>query len=298
MAQSKEYPDLAWVEPKSWTNANRTSVQLVVIHDTEGSAHGQSAEDGAAYDARRTDGTSTHYFHDSNSTVQCVLTADQAHTARTQGNRRGIHHELCAKASWSRSKWLDPSYGLPMLRRAAKQVARDCKKWGIPVRKLTPGQVADGVKGICGHADITKAFPQDNGTHTDPGANFPWDTFIDLVRDLVNPPKEPRVVAFEYFRANLPVIPSGHDDADGIVGEDGKPDDTAYVKRIQTMLNLVKGAGLDVDGNYGGKTKAAVASLSVDGRDGSYVDLQVWKRLYALWGAYVTEKSTPTAVKK
>jgi hypothetical protein len=37
------------------------------------------------------------------------------------------------------------------------------------------------VKGICGHADITAAFPQDHGTHTDPGASFPWSTFLGYV---------------------------------------------------------------------------------------------------------------------
>jgi N-acetyl-anhydromuramyl-L-alanine amidase AmpD len=183
MAQSPEYPDLKWVEPASWRDANRTSVQVVVIHDTEGSSHGESAEDGAAYDARRTDGTSTHYFHDSNSTVQCVRTNDIAYTARSNGNRIGIHHELCARASFKSSDWLDPDYGNKMLLRAAKQVARDCKKWGIPVRKLSAGSVASGVKGICGHADITAAFPADNGTHTDPGPNFPWATFLKYVQD-------------------------------------------------------------------------------------------------------------------
>lgn len=187
MAQSPEYPDLKWIPPKSWTNANRERVQLIIIHDTEGSSHAQSAEDGAAYDARRPDGTSTHYFVDNDSVVQCVRTADQAHTARSQGNRRGIQYELCARASFSRARWLDMDYGLPMLRRAAKQAARDCRKWDIPARKLSAGQVADGVKGFCGHADITKAFPQDNGSHTDPGPNFPWDVFIDLVQDEIAP---------------------------------------------------------------------------------------------------------------
>lgn len=180
MAQSTEYPDLKWVSPKSWTNANRSSVQCVVIHTTEGSAHGQSAEDGAAYDARRTDGTSTHYFHDSDSTIQCVRTEDQAHAARTQGNRRGIQHELCGRAG--SIDW-DGAYADAMLARTAKQVARDCRKWKIPARKISASQLADGEKGICGHVDVTNAFPQDNGTHTDPGSRFPWSRFISMVQD-------------------------------------------------------------------------------------------------------------------
>lgn len=187
MTQSPEYPALRWIPPKSWTNANRTSVQFITIHDTEGSSHAQSAEDGAAYDARRTDGTSAHYFVDSNSIVQCVRTNDQAHTARTQGNRRGIHYELCARASWSKAKWLDPSYGLPMLKLAAAQVAKDCRKWNIPIRKITASQAADGVKGILGHADVTKAFPADRGSHTDPGPNFPWSEFLVMVKVAAAP---------------------------------------------------------------------------------------------------------------
>jgi len=184
VAQSPEYPDLRWMPSKSWTNANRTAVQLIVIHTTEGSSRGESAEDGAAYDQRRTDGTSTHYFHDNDSTVQCVRTEDQAHAARTQGNRRGIQHELCGRAG--SLDWQSP-YAQAMLARAAKQAARDAKKWGIPVRHLSVAQVADGAKGFCGHVDVTRAFPQDNGTHTDPGPNFPWSEFLDMVRDELNP---------------------------------------------------------------------------------------------------------------
>lgn len=181
MAQSTEYPDLKFVTPKSWTRAGRTSVQVIVIHDTEGSETIHSAEDGAAYDQHRTDGTSTHYFHDPDSTVQCVLTKDIAHAARAQGNKRGIQHELCGKAGQGAAGWADAA-STGVLARAAKQVARDCKKWGIPVVKLTPAQVAAGTKGICGHADITKAFPQDKGTHTDPGPTFPWASFISQVK--------------------------------------------------------------------------------------------------------------------
>lgn len=193
MTQSSEYPDLLWMPPKSWDNTNRTSVQLIVIHTTEGSEHGQSAEDGAAYDQRRTDGTSTHFFHDSNSTVQCVHTADQAHAARTQGNKRGIQHELCADAA---DTWND-DYHQAVLRQAARQCARDAKKWGIPIKKLNPDQVAAGTKGFCGHADVTYAFPQDNGTHTDPGKNFPWSQFLAMVTEEAEEP-----MSYETFKDN------------------------------------------------------------------------------------------------
>jgi hypothetical protein len=191
MARSPEYPDLSWVEPRSWTNANRTKVQLIVIHTTEGSSHSQSAEDGAAYDARRTDGTSAHYFVDNTSTVQCVRTADQAHTARGEGNRRGIHYELCGRAGYSAAWWAD-NYAEAMLRRAAKQAARDSKKWDIPVRHLTVAQVRDGVKGFCSHHDISRAFQQSD--HTDPGPNFPWSRFLDMVRAELNPESEEKPV--------------------------------------------------------------------------------------------------------
>ncbi len=197
MAQSPEYPDLKWVPPRSWTNANRTAVQLIVIHTTEGSAHDRSAEDGAAYDARRTDGTSAHYFVDSNSVVQCVRTSDQAHTARSQGNRRGIQYELCGRAG--SQDWQSP-YSQAMLARAAKQAARDAQKWGIPVRHLTVAQVAAGAKGFCGHWDITRAFPQDRGSHTDPGKNFPWSQFLDMVRAELNPQEENVALADDKFK--------------------------------------------------------------------------------------------------
>jgi hypothetical protein len=182
MANSAEYPDLLWMPPASWTNANRTSVQLIVIHTTEGSEGPMSAEDGAAYDQRRTDGTSTHFFHDQDSTVQCVRTEDIAHAARHQGNLRGIQHELCGSAYQGSAGWAD-AVSQGTLRQAARQCARDARKWGIPVRKLTVGQVADGVKGFCGHVEITYAFPQDNGTHTDPGPTFPWSDFLGMVQD-------------------------------------------------------------------------------------------------------------------
>jgi N-acetyl-anhydromuramyl-L-alanine amidase AmpD len=190
MAKSKEYPDLTWVPPKSFTvpAKPRASVQLIVIHTTEGSARSTSAEDGAAYDARRTDGTSTHYFHDSDSTIQCVLTENLAHTARGEGNRRGIHHELCTTVKRAEAASWSDDYHSALLKQAAKQAARDARKWNIPIRKLSASQVAAGVQGFCGHVEVTRAFGQ--STHTDPGQGFPWGRFLALVAGYANPKKE------------------------------------------------------------------------------------------------------------
>jgi N-acetyl-anhydromuramyl-L-alanine amidase AmpD len=196
MAQSKEYPDLKFVEARAYGNGrDGKSVRLIVIHYTAGSERSTSAEDGAAYDARRTDGTSTHYFHDRNSTVQCVFTKDRANAARHRGNRLGIQHEFCGTVQ-TRAQWLDEA-SLGTLRQGAKQVARDCKKYRIPVRRLSVAETRrawteypDGPRGIVGHVDCTLAFPEDGGDHTDPGREFPWDVFLDMVRDEMDGDEE------------------------------------------------------------------------------------------------------------
>jgi hypothetical protein len=71
-----------------------------------------------------------------------------------------------------------------------------------PVVRLTPAQVRaawDGgkVRGICGHTDITKAFPEDHGTHYDPGPNFPWTAFLSRIKALETPPAKPTTPAEE-----------------------------------------------------------------------------------------------------
>ncbi len=220
MAQSSEYPDLKFVESKAWgSGRDGKKVMFIVIHYTAGSERSTSAEDGAAYDQRRTDGTSTHYFVDRDSVVQCVLTKNRANAARSKGNRLGIQYELCGTVQ-TRAQWLDAA-SLPTLHNAAKQVARDCKKYGIPVRRLSVAETRrawtdfpNGPKGIVGHVDCTNAYPEDGGDHTDPGPQFPWADFLDMVRaemeddDVVTPEDRKKIAqeAAELLQPSLDLL--------------------------------------------------------------------------------------------
>jgi N-acetylmuramoyl-L-alanine amidase len=190
--QSIEYPELAFVPARSFgSGRDGKSVMYAVVHYTAGSERNDAAENGARYDQVRTDGVSTHFFHDPDSTVQCVYTWDRANAAFAKGNRLGVQHELCGTEQ-TRAQWLDPASD-GVLWQAARWVAADCVKYGLPVRKLSPSEVRaswyswpNGPKGICGHLDVTLAYPEDGGTHTDPGAEFPWDVFLARVQQFVD----------------------------------------------------------------------------------------------------------------
>ena len=179
-----------WVGyPKSWTAGRNRAVQYVVVHYTAGSEGPTSAEDGAAYDKRRTDGTSTHVFVDRNSILCEVPDTDRAHAARFHGNEIGLQMELCGTAQ-NRAQWLDAA-SYATLQNAAKWTAEKCKIHKLPARRLTVAQTRAAYYssagnrpfGIVGHIDVTNAYPEDSGDHTDPGPDFPWDVFLKMVTD-------------------------------------------------------------------------------------------------------------------
>jgi hypothetical protein len=82
-----------------------------------------------------------------------------------------------------------------------------------------------------------------------------------------------RDLVFQHVDASLPVLKIG--DVDGQYGNSK----TGWVGRAQRLL------GVPDDGHYGSVTKAAVLALGVPGMTGATIDLNVWERLYGLWGA-------------
>jgi N-acetyl-anhydromuramyl-L-alanine amidase AmpD len=174
--------------PKSYTPGRARAIQYIVVHVTVGPEGPNSAENGVAYDKTRTDGTSTHVFVDSNTVAREVPDGDRAHAARYHGNEIGLQMEICSYVQ-NAAQWADAT-SQATLRLAAKMAAEWCTIHGIPVRRLSVNEVSAAYynssgsrpKGICGHVDVTHAYPEDGGTHTDPGAEFPWSQFLQMVQ--------------------------------------------------------------------------------------------------------------------
>lgn len=96
-------------------------------------------------------------------------------------NADGLHIECAGIAAQSKTNWAD-SYSLAVLDNAASVAVVWARKYQIPPKHLSIDEVLDGkTKGFIGHVDATNAFKIPGFNHTDPGVNFPWEYFIQLV---------------------------------------------------------------------------------------------------------------------
>src|SRR5258706_1247915 len=106
-------------------------------------------------------------------------------------NARGKHHCLVGQADQTEAQWLDV-YSRGEMELLAFGLALDCQKYGLEPRRLSVPEVhTPGVKGICGHIDVTNAFKADgvrDGVildHWDPGPNFPWTLLTSRVVEII-----------------------------------------------------------------------------------------------------------------
>ena len=105
-----------------------------------------------------------------------MVDTDYASWSCLSANDRSIN--LCfagSSVNWSREDWLNQSRALDV---AAYIAVQDCKKYGIPVKTLTPPYNSPP-PGISDHRYVTDYLG--DGTHTDVGPNFPWDVFNSLL---------------------------------------------------------------------------------------------------------------------
>lgn len=170
---------MTFIQARNFTPANRTAIRLIVIHSMEAPEKPGTALAVAKWFAGpNAPQASAHSCIDNAEVILCVHEKDIAWAA-PGANRDGLHIEHAGYAKQSAADWSDP-FSATMLGLSAEYAAEVAYRYGIPFRKLTVAEVADGkTKGFCGHVDVTNAFRK--GTHVDPGGQFPWDTYLALV---------------------------------------------------------------------------------------------------------------------
>ena len=94
------------------------------------------------------------------------------------GNRIGLHGSLAGRAAFTRDQWLARPRQLAAL---AAWLSWESKNNGIPLEICPVAGIRGNGRGVCSHADISRAFPHETD-HTDPGKHFPWDHVLDLAR--------------------------------------------------------------------------------------------------------------------
>lgn len=186
MPETDNWP---FVEARWYTKmptGTQRSVRVIVIHAMEFPEKINSAEVIAHDFATRSPGNkaSAHLCIDSNSIVQCVWDRDVAFAA-PGANSDGIQIELAGYSSQTREQWLDP-FGQAMFTRAARACAQYCAKYNIPPKHLSNAELAQGLRGIVGHVQVSAVYHKSD--HTDPGPNFPWDAFMALVNHFAPVP--------------------------------------------------------------------------------------------------------------
>jgi N-acetyl-anhydromuramyl-L-alanine amidase AmpD len=167
-----------FVESPNVTPAKGRAIDVVVMHTMEIAERKDAAEICARWFASPASKVSAHYCVDADSVVQCVREDDIAWHARG-GNTTSIGVELAGFARQTRKDWTD-EYSRAVLARATTLVADVCARRTIPVRWLTPDDLVAGRRGIACHVDVSEAYWKSD--HWDPGAGFPVERFLALVR--------------------------------------------------------------------------------------------------------------------
>lgn len=165
--------------PAHYYEGRNEDLRLIVIHTMEAPESPKTAENIAAYFASGAVVASAHACVDQDSVVVCLPPSDTAFAA-PGANACGYQIEHAGYASQDGAGWGDAA-SQSMLKLSAAHAREIALAAGIPLKHLTNAELAAGEAGFVGHNQVSDVYKRSD--HWDPGPDFPWGQYMDLVNN-------------------------------------------------------------------------------------------------------------------
>lgn len=170
--------EIPFIPAAHFTQANRSRVDLIVLHSMESQEKPGTARNVAQWFASmNAPQASAHYCVDAGEVIRCVPDEDVAwHAPGANANGVGIEH--AGRAAQTPLEWMD-GYSSEVLALSTRLCALLCCKWAIPPVVVDEAGLLRKERGITTHAAVSRAFKR--STHTDPGSGFPLAWYVQQV---------------------------------------------------------------------------------------------------------------------
>jgi N-acetyl-anhydromuramyl-L-alanine amidase AmpD len=258
-------PPLLWKPSPNFSSRSGARVDLIVLHDCEGSYHGS-----VRWFETSASQVSAHYVirEDGDEATQMVELSDNAWHA-CAFNRRSVGIEMGGFAS--------RGFGAPLLTTAARVVAYLCHHLQIPVRHARAGVGP----GIASHHDLGAA----GGGHHDPSDDPAFmEKFLAMVDAEYREGQSPEVWAPSKPQKPCLLSPGHAATPPSAAPTAPAGPDVHTISGLQQALTML-GWRISVDGDYGPETREAVASFQMqagivaDGIAGAQTEAELLKQL-------------------